>query len=48
MVSTCKSWQEKLHNGLEAVVEKLAKPYAGMAIGDQMLIPTPQFVDDYI
>jgi hypothetical protein len=43
-----KSWQEKLNNGREAIVEQLDKPYAGMAIGAKMLIPTPLLVDAYV
>ncbi len=43
-----KSWQEKLHNGREAIVEKINKPFADIPTGAKMLIPTPLMVDVYI
>ena len=43
-----KTWQEKMHNGKEAVVEKLDKDFANIPAGAKMLIATPLIVDEYI
>ncbi len=43
-----KSWTEKYNNGKAAVVKPLEKDFADMQSGDQMLIATPQIIDNYI
>jgi hypothetical protein len=43
-----KSWQEKLEIDRKPVIEKSDKDFAGVKIGQMMLIPTPQIVNAYI
>jgi hypothetical protein len=43
-----KSWAEKLTIGRGPVVEKARKEFAGIKVGQMMLIPTPKIVDTYI
>ena len=43
-----KTWAEKLNDGREPHIEKSDKDFAGIRAGQQMLIPTPRLVDDYI
>jgi hypothetical protein len=43
-----KSWQEKLNVNLQPQVKIADKDFAGIRTGQQMLIPTPRLVEDYI
>lgn len=43
-----KTWQEKMLNGREPVVEHIDKDFADIPAGATMLIATPQIVDAYI
>jgi hypothetical protein len=43
-----KSWQEKLKVNLQPQVKIADKDFAGIRVGQRMLIPTPQLVDAYI
>ena len=43
-----KSWQEKLNDGRQPQIEKADKEFAGIKAGQQMLIPTPRLVENYI
>lgn len=43
-----KSWTEKMNICKHPVVEVVKKPFADIKVGDKMLIPTPEIVEDYI
>lgn len=43
-----KTWQEKLADRREPHVEKADKDFAGIRVGQKMLIPTPGLIDEYI
>lgn len=43
-----KTWTEKLHVSIEAVVKKTEKDFAGIPAGSSMLIATPLIVAEYI
>ncbi|MBL8059138.1 MAG: hypothetical protein JNK63_00310 [Chthonomonas sp.] len=43
-----KTWQQKLHNGKDPVVEVMDKAMWGLPIGTKLLIPTPLMVDAYM
>ena len=43
-----KTWEEKMHNGREAVIERIEKPFTDIPGGSKMLIATPEIVDTYI
>lgn len=43
-----KTWQQKLHNGISAKVERLEKKFADIPEGATMLVATPAIVDAYI
>jgi hypothetical protein len=43
-----KTWQEKMHDGREAQVEKTDRDFADIPAGSKMLIATPMIVDAYI
>ena len=43
-----KSWNEKLVTSKPHVVKRLDKNLAGMKAGQQMLVPSPTLLDDYI
>ena len=43
-----KTWAQKLDDGRAPHIEKADKTFAGIQAGQQMLIPTPKLVDDYI
>lgn len=43
-----KTWQEKMHDGREAQVEKTDRDFADIPAGSTMLIATPILVDAYI
>ena len=48
MAYTRKTWQQKLHNGHAAKVERVDKRFADIPEGASMLVPTPEMVDAYI
>lgn len=48
MVYKPKTWQQKLHNGHSAKVERLEKKFADIPEGATMLVVTPEIVDAYI
>ena len=43
-----KTWEEKMHNGRKAVIERLDKTFTDIPAGSTMLIATPEIVDAYI
>jgi len=43
-----KSWQQKLNDGRQPHIEVSDKDFAGIKVGQKMLIPTPKLIDDYI
>ena len=42
------TWQEKLKSSKPSVVEVLDKNFAGMHIGQKMLVPSAALIDDFI
>jgi len=43
-----KTWAEKLNIDRKPVIEKVERDFAGIKMGQMMLIPTPKIVDAYI
>ena len=43
-----KTWAEKLHDGRQPQIEKADKDFAGIKVGQKMLIPTPMLIDEYM
>jgi len=43
-----KTWEQKMHNGREAVIERIDKSFTDIPAGSKMLIATPEIVDEYI
>ena len=43
-----KTWAEKLNIDRKPVLEKVERDFAGIKMGQMMLIPTPKIVDAYI
>jgi hypothetical protein len=43
-----KTWQEKLNDARTPHVETATKTFAGIHVGQRMLIPTPMLIDEYI
>lgn len=43
-----KTWKEKLNIDHKPEIEKVSKDFAGVKVGQMMLIPTPKIVDAYI
>jgi len=43
-----KTWNEKMNFGLEHKVVKIDKDFADLKVGDNMLVPTPEIIAQYI
>jgi hypothetical protein len=43
-----KSWEEKLNIDRKPEIEQVTKPFAGIKLGESLLIPTPKLVDAFI
>ena len=43
-----KTWVEKLNDGRQPEIETADKDFAGIKVGQKMLIPTPMLVAEYI
>lgn len=48
MAGKKKTWSEKLHVDKQPVVKHLEEKFSDIPAGSDMLIPTPQMVDEYI